>query len=50
MNAEETRDISSKSEDWGVLDIKRKYDKGDLNVPDFQRRPDVWKPPSVMIF
>ncbi len=46
-NAEETRDISSKSEDWGLSDIKLKYDQGRLTVPDFQRRPDVWKPPRM---
>jgi len=44
MNAEDTRDISSKSEDWSVYEIKRKVDKGHLTVPDFQRR-GVWKNP-----
>ena len=44
MNAEDTRDISSKSEDWSVNDIRLNVVKGRLNVPDFQRR-GVWQNP-----
>lgn len=45
MNAEETPDIKSWSEVWVVSKIKRCRDKGLLNVPDFQRRTEVWKKP-----
>lgn len=45
MNAEVTRDIFSKLEYWSVYDIKRNFDEGRLNVPDFQRN-DVWQNPD----
>lgn len=45
MNAEVTRDIFSKLEYWSVYDIKKNFDEGRLNVPDFQRN-DVWQNPD----
>ncbi len=45
MNAEVMRDIFSKLEYWSVYDIKRNFDEGHLNVPDFQRN-DVWQNPD----
>lgn len=45
MNAEDTQDIFSRFENWGVLDIKRIFDEKHLNVPEFQRE-DVWHNPE----
>lgn len=39
------KSIDSKHESWGILEIKRKFDEGNLVVQeDFQRR-DVWDNP-----
>ena len=46
MNAEETPNIKSWVDVWKVSKIKRYHDKGCLNVPDFQRRPEVWQNPG----
>lgn len=41
MNAEEIKDINSRSEDWSITDIKRHRDEQRLIVADFQRRGGV---------